>query len=195
MDLNKKQLNAYNNVEKIFTLFRKYGDKDYIGEAVSQNEHMLQAAQLASHKKMDIEAILAALFHDIGHLVSFKNEELKVNQYGVKDHEKVGAQFLRENGFEKSIIPDLVEKHVKAKKYLAFKDPTYMSRLSHASKTTLAEQGGIMTSGEAEEFEKDPHFDTVIQIRKFDELAKVVGVETIILQNYELICYDYLMSL
>jgi len=52
MEVNTKQRDTYNRITKIFSLYRKYGDKDYIGEAISQNEHMLQAAQLAAHKKL-----------------------------------------------------------------------------------------------------------------------------------------------
>lgn len=192
--MDTKGYETYCKVKKIFDLYHKYGEKDYIGEDINQNEHMLQAAQLAEEKNLGDEAILAALFHDIGHLISFENDELKTNQYGVKDHEKVGADYLKKNGFLNSIIPDLVEKHVKAKKYLAYKDPTYFDRLTYASKATLIEQGGLMNSHEAEFFEKDPLFTLAIAIRKIDEEAKVVDKETPTLDYYKELCYNYLLS-
>ena len=38
---------ALNNVDEIMRLYIKYGSEDYIGEPVSQIEHMCQCAQLA----------------------------------------------------------------------------------------------------------------------------------------------------
>lgn len=55
-------------VDEVFALYEIYGDEDYIGEPVSQLEHMSQAAALAVQEGYDDEVILAAFFHDIGHL-------------------------------------------------------------------------------------------------------------------------------
>ncbi len=38
---------AKENVEDVFAMYEKFGQADYIGEPVSQVEHMVQAAQLA----------------------------------------------------------------------------------------------------------------------------------------------------
>lgn len=35
------------NLKKIFTLYEEFGARDYVGEPVSQIEHMIQAAMLA----------------------------------------------------------------------------------------------------------------------------------------------------
>ena len=37
-------------MEAIFDLYTKYGDGDYIGEPVSQTEHMVQCAMLAEQE-------------------------------------------------------------------------------------------------------------------------------------------------
>lgn len=50
------------NVESILTLYKNYGDENYIGENVSQVEHMCQCAQLAENEGYDDEVILAAFF-------------------------------------------------------------------------------------------------------------------------------------
>ena len=52
--------------DEILTLYKMYGNQDYIGEPVSQIEHMCQCAQLAESENYDHEVILAAFFHDIG---------------------------------------------------------------------------------------------------------------------------------
>ena len=162
-------------LQEIFTLYEKFGDADYIGEPVSQIEHMSQAAQLAMKEGFDDEVVLAAFFHDIGHICVMQNEAASMGGYGVMSHEKIGADYLREKGFPERVA-QLVENHVRAKRYLTFKYPDYYNSLSEASRKTLEFQGGVMKADEAEAFEKDALFETSIQMRKWDELAKEVNV-------------------
>ena len=49
---------------------------------------------------------------------------------------------------------NLIENHVKAKRYLVWKHKEYYESLSEASKGTLKFQGGPLTEEEALEFEK-----------------------------------------
>ena len=49
-------------VEEVFGLYRQYGTDDYIGEPVSQIEHMSQAAELAMARNQP-KAALTALNH------------------------------------------------------------------------------------------------------------------------------------
>ena len=109
------------------------------------------------------------------------------------DHEKFGADYLRKNGFTET-IPNLIENHVKAKRYLAYKYPNYINKLSKASYNTLLEQGNIMDKKEAEEFEQNPLFSVSVQIRHYDEEAKYKNIKTNSLLYYKKKCYDYLMK-
>ncbi len=165
-------------VDEIFNLYVRFGNEDYIGEPVSQIEHMSQSAQLAIMEGFDDEVVLAAFFHDIGHICVMKNTANNMGGYGVKSHEKIGADFLREKGFPERVAR-LVENHVQAKRYLTFKHPEYYNSLSEASKQTLVYQGGVMTAAEAERFERDPLFEASIRMRKWDELAKETEVPII----------------
>lgn len=158
-------------VDEVFGLYEKYGAADYIGEPVSQLEHMSQSAQLAIDEGFDDEVVLASFFHDIGHICVMMDQEKKMGGFGVKSHEKIGADFLREKGFSEK-ISKLVESHVQAKRYLTFKYPEYYNQLSEASKKTLEFQGGIMVESEALLFEANPLFETSILMRKWDEQAK-----------------------
>jgi phosphonate degradation associated HDIG domain protein len=157
-------------VDEIFELYEKYGADDYIGEPVSQLEHMTQSAQLAEKEGYDEEVILAAFFHDIGHLCASLATE-SMNGFGVESHEKIGADFLRSKGFSERLAR-LVESHVQAKRYLTYARPEYYAQLSEASKQTLQFQGGPMTAGEAEAFTKDALFNLSIRMRQWDEMAK-----------------------
>jgi len=131
--------------EEVMALYEQHGSADYIGEPVSQLEHMSQSAQMATAEGYDEEVILAAFFHDIGHICP-PISQLKENMdgYGVMNHEKVGADYLREKGFSKRLA-QLVESHVQAKRYLTFAHPESFDQLSEASKRTLAFQGGRLT--------------------------------------------------
>ncbi|MFN7492149.1 MAG: phosphohydrolase, partial [Cyclobacteriaceae bacterium] len=69
-------------IHEIFALYEKYGHEDYIGEAISQIEHMSQAAQLAIEGGFDDEVILAAFFHDIGHICVSRNAANNMGGFG-----------------------------------------------------------------------------------------------------------------
>jgi phosphonate degradation associated HDIG domain protein len=170
-------MNIENNVNEILSLYYLYGNADYIGEPVSQIEHMVQCAQLAEESEADDELILAAFFHDIGHLYefAFPEQHLKhMEGVGIVDHENIGASYLKEKGFSEKITK-LVGSHVAAKRYLTFKFPEYYEQLSDASKKTLVFQGGIMTAEEADNFERDDLSTMIITLRLWDEKAKEIN--------------------
>jgi phosphonate degradation associated HDIG domain protein len=158
--------------DEIMRLYKEHGGAEYAGEKVSQLEHMAQAAQLAEAQGYDEEVVLAAFLHDIGHISEAAKGDNEMDGYGIKDHEELGAEFLREKGFSKKVAR-LVESHVEAKRYLTYKDPAYYSNLSDASKKTLEYQGGPMTTEEATAFEQYPLFDLIIRMRGWDEAAKI----------------------
>jgi hypothetical protein len=66
----------------------------------------------------------------------------------------------------------LVRHHVRAKRYLCWKEADYEKSLSEASQTTLRHQGGPMSASEAAEAEADPRWPLVLRLRSFDEAAK-----------------------
>ncbi len=99
------------NIDEILSLYKNFGNEDYIGEPVSQIEHMCQCAQFAQLEGYDDEVILAAFFHDIGHLCENAIPFQSMDGYGTIDHEKIGADYLLEKGFS-PVIAKLVTAHV-----------------------------------------------------------------------------------
>jgi len=158
-------------LDEIFSLYEKHGADDYIGEPISQIEHASQSAQLAERDGNDDEVILAAFFHDFGHICSKYEGDESMGGYGHIRHEKLGADFLRRRGFSEKITR-LIENHVQAKRYLCAKKPEYHRKLSEASKQTLEYQGGPMNTEEIAAFEKGPLFKLSIKLRAWDEAAK-----------------------
>ncbi|MFJ2365376.1 phosphonate degradation HD-domain oxygenase [Pseudomonas sp. NPDC087697] len=166
-------------IAEVFGWYERFGDSDYIGEPVSQIEHMSQAAERAMAEGFDDEVVLAAFFHDIGHLCAANAGSM--GGFGVASHERLGADYLRRLGFSERMAR-LVEYHVQAKRYLTFKEPGYYERLSEASRRTLEYQGGMMTAAEAEAFERDPLCAISLRMRQWDEQAKEMWVPVIDLE-------------
>jgi len=154
-------------VNELFSLYEKYGDENY-GEGVTQLMHMVQCAKLAIKEGCDDEMVLAAFFHDIGHLLEHDEE---MGTYGKKDHDKLGHDLLLQYGFSERIAK-LVASHVATKRYLTYKEPGYYEKLSDASKATLQYQGGPMNAEEASMYENDPLIKEYIRIRYWDDLGK-----------------------
>ncbi|MGE8062313.1 phosphonate degradation HD-domain oxygenase [Pseudomonas sp. NPDC089547] len=162
-------------IDSTFALYDRHGSDDYIGEAITQIEHMSQAAQLAMAEGFDDEVVLAAFFHDIGHLCG---GDASMGGYGVVSHERIGAEYLRRCGFGERMAR-LVQYHVEAKRYLTLRRPGYYQQLSEASRRTLEYQGGVMSEAQADAFERDPLFEVSLRMREWDELAKEVGVPVV----------------
>jgi predicted HD phosphohydrolase len=180
--------------EEIFNLFAEFGNADYIGEPVSQLEHAIQAAAMAEAEGYDDEMVLAALFHDIGHLVALKQGKYEnMNGFGATAHELIGADYLKEKGFSERLIA-LVYAHVIAKRYLVSKHEDYYNQLSEASKETLAFQGGKMNDEEMLVFEQHPMFQLYIKMREWDDRAKLQSFKGRGLDYYKKICNSYLES-
>ncbi len=158
-------------VADLFALYEAHGHDDYIGEPVSQLEHMWQAAALAQAEGYEEEVVLAAFFHDLGHLCAPRGEAASMNGFGAVNHEQLGADYLRARGFSERLAT-LVGSHVLAKRYLTFKHPEYLRQLSAASQATLAFQGGVMKAAEAAAFEQQPDAEILVRLRHWDDQAK-----------------------
>ncbi len=155
--------------QEIVQLFDNQGGAQYLGEAVTMKNHMLQCGDLAKLDGACDELIVAALTHDIGHLLI--QDAARLQDLGVDaHHDDVGADWLAER-FPRS-VSESVRLHVAAKRYLVTTDPSYAAKLSQASIYTLKMQGGLMNDGEIQEFLSHPHYQDAIQVRLWDDQAK-----------------------
>lgn len=178
-------------VSTLFSFITAQGDADYIGEPVSQLEHSLQAAHLAQESGIaDRDTVLGALLHDIGRFIPQSDSMPAMiapngTYVGREAHEIVGEKYLRDLGFSEKIC-QLVGAHVMAKRFLCAVDRDYYDGLSNSSKTTLKYQGGPFTEEQVRQMrQKDPILENKLQVRKWDDLAKVPGMKTHSLSFYE----------
>src|ERR1700733_5110252 len=103
--------NAAAITDEIMSFYEQHGGEEYAGEKVTQLEHMVQAAQLAEDQGYDEEVILSAFLHDVGHICEEGHGDNEMDGFGIKDHEEIGADYLKKKGFSKKVVR-LVESHV-----------------------------------------------------------------------------------
>jgi predicted HD phosphohydrolase len=156
-------------------LFAEAGRRAY-GESVSQLAHALQCAALACRDRADDEVIVAALLHDIGHLVESGNDHPEHH------HGRGGAALVRP--FVAPRIAWLIEHHVVAKRYLCTVDARYVQRLSPVSRRSYAAQGARLTLEERLGLETQPWFADAVRLRRWDDAAKVPGAPCAPLVEY-----------
>ena len=162
-------------IDVIDDLFRRKGASLYGGEAVTQTEHALQAAMLAEDAGAPPPLVAAALLHDVGHLLHDLPDD--VADMGTDDvHEQIGYQWLSEHFPPEVTEP--VHRHVDAKRYLCAVDSNYLATLSPASQQSLRLQGGPLTDEEVRSFEANPFFEQSVELRRWDDQAKVPGLKT-----------------
>jgi len=167
-------------IEEILAAFAACGHLDY-GESISMQEHMLQSAFLAESKGEDDAVVVATLLHDYGHLVC--NMPNNTFEEGIDNyHEDAGADALQD-WFGDEIV-GAVRLHVAAKRYLCAATPAYRDKLSPASITTLAVQGGPMDEQEMAEFRKLAGHRMALKVRVYDDLGKEKQMERPELEHY-----------
>ncbi|HVY13636.1 MAG TPA: HD domain-containing protein, partial [Rhodopila sp.] len=150
------------------------GEKRYGLSSVNQRAHALQAALLAERSGCDSALIAASLLHDIGHMVHDLGEDPAAE--GVDDrHEALGGEFLAR--WFGPAVTEPVRLHVAAKRYLCATEPDYFGRLSPDSVRSLELQGGPMSEQEVAEFRMIPEHEAAVKLRRFDEGAKVKGLD------------------
>ena len=161
-------------VRVIADLFASEGAGEYLGEAVTQAEHMLQAAMLAERDGAADALVAAALLHDVGHFAEALTGHDLMQGTDTR-HGETGASWLAQWFGEEVTEP--VRLHVAAKRYLCAVEPDYAATLSPASVYTLGVQGGPMRGAEIAEFEASPFAQDAVQVRRWDDAAKDPEVE------------------
>jgi len=172
---------ATQKINTLFNYMEKRGHSFY-DEVVTQLEHALQCAALAQQNDASPTLITGALLHDIGHIILDEHSAREAFLDTDLSHEEVGAQYM--TPFFPDAVTTPIRLHVPAKRYLCTTDASYHDGLSEASKRSFIVQGGVMSDEEREAFEQIPHFRDALTLRRWDDLAKVRGLETAELETY-----------
>ncbi|MFV0296242.1 MAG: HD domain-containing protein [Hyphomicrobiaceae bacterium] len=166
---------------RLFELLETHGNGRYGLSDVTQLDHALQSAALAADRLLGEEIVVAALFHDVGHLLA--DVDVSLADDGIDDrHEETSADML-EPIFGRA-VSEPVRLHVAAKRYLCGSNPAYFEKLSQDSRTSLAVQGGPMTALEIAAFDRLDGRAAALALRIIDDEAKIVGLRTPDLTSY-----------
>ncbi len=170
-----------NAVAEVFDLFARGGSVTY-DEAVTLEEHSLQTAALALHAEAPDHLVVAALLHDIGHVL--ESDARGNHDYTSTEwcHDAVAAEWLRPRFGD--AVADAVAGHVDAKRWLCATDPGYHDTLSAASKASLIAQGGVFSDTEADAWGSLPGADDAVRLRRWDDDGKVAGLRIPPLDHY-----------
>jgi phosphonate degradation associated HDIG domain protein len=149
----------------------------YLGEGhhayglhhLNQLQHALQSATRAEAQGLSPALVLAALLHDVGHMVHDLGHAPA--EEGVDDrHEALGAAWAAER-FPLA-VSEPIRLHVAAKRYLCATEAGYQVALSKDSVLSLALQGGPMSPAEQRAFLALPYAQDALTLRRIDEEAK-----------------------
>jgi predicted HD phosphohydrolase len=197
-------------ISTILSLYSKWGASDYIGESITQIEHALQCAQQATQDTRLLGydnfirncVIVAALLHDIGHLIGLEHGDMEMrisSGIGIRGRacdecdscdecielktnaKSVSLGIVGHEGIGAAylktlgmprLVCDLVAGHVPAKRYLCTTRAGYYDALSDASKQTMLLQGGMMKDYELREFQSSVMPELKVFLREYDDKAK-----------------------
>jgi phosphonate degradation associated HDIG domain protein len=168
-------MNTPLTLHELFALYDRKGDSLYGGEAVSQLQHGLQCALAAEQAGEPAAVIVAALLHDLGHLLLPENDPSE-------KHQETGAIAL--SPLFPATVTEVIRLHVDAKRYCCAVEEGYWEALSPASKQSLIYQGGAFTPAEAADFITLPAAEAAVRVRRYDDRAKEVGLLTPSLDHY-----------
>ena len=162
-------------IDAIDALFTSSAGMAYLGEDVTMVQHQLQAGALAVAAGLSDALAVAALLHDVGHMVGARDASAALADDVDARHDVAGARWLAQ-----WFGPDVTEPvrlHVAAKRYLVTAEPAYAATLSSASVHTLRLQGGPMSVEDAHAFAALPQASAAVALRRFDEAAKDAAVD------------------
>ena len=178
---NPDQVTADTVVDFIMGLFHHMGDQEYLGEAISQNDHGIQCAVLADQLEGRDSLTAAALLHDIGHFLHAFPQDCAED--GIDSvHEDLGSAFLAR--FFPASVSEPVRLHVNAKRYLCGAEPAYFDTLSEASVRSLMLQGGPFEGDDLDAFIQQPHAKDAVILRRCDDGAKIEGLDVPTIESY-----------
>ena len=168
-------------VDELLALYAGDDAQVLYDEAITERTHAEQCAWFARQARAEPALVVAALLHDVGHLILRDNRPIDVELTDNFHHDAAGAAHLA--GYFGAAVSEPVRLHVEAKRYLCAVESDYFDGLSPSSVRSLAVQGGPMSTAECRAFESTPYFADAVALRRFDERGKdpdllVDGFET-----------------
>ena len=141
-------------IAEITQLYEIYG-KTLKNEKRTYIEHAIISAAVAESSHLAETFVIAALLHDIGHLILIGQGEADDNVTA----QSIGARWLHDRGWP-DLLTDTIENYLQAARYIVFFDEHFLSLKAIP-----------MTESEARQFEQDPNFNHYVDLVLTDYLA------------------------
>lgn len=144
--------------------------------------HALTAAAHAERDGAAEPLVLAALLHDIGHVLALDDgfdDDRDV------EHAAYGAGWLAL--WLPPAVTEPVGLHIEAKRYICARDGDAIGRLDPRSRASLALQGGPMNAEECAAFEHLPGFAAALALRGWDDAPGLPDAALRRLEDYRLL--------
>lgn len=168
-------------VDAVIHLYKVAGRRDTTVDGLSQADHAVQCALLAEDERAPESLVVAALLHDLGHLLEPWPRDIA--QLGVDHrHEEIGSAWLA-----RAFGPEVcgpIRLHVPAKRYLCAVEENYLEALTPSSMRSLELQGGPMGAASARAFEGQRFFREAVWLRRLDDRAKRRGMSLPDIEEY-----------
>lgn len=169
------------SVADLCGLYASWGSQRY-DEELTQAAHAEQTAALAAAAGAPDPLVVAALLHDVGHLLDMASGDRREQPTTALRHEARGARYL--GGLFPASVTGPVALHVAAKRYRCAVDPEYRRQLSSGSERSLQRQGGPMSAEEVRSFEARPGCAHAVRLRSWDDEGKVDGLVVAPFESY-----------
>jgi predicted HD phosphohydrolase len=164
-------------VDKLKALFGAHGDILCGDGEVTYLSHALQASAWAETVMEPPAVIMAALCHDVGHMLALAGQQSEDTEYlGGHRAGVVGAQWLEDELWLGKAVTDPVRLHLSAMRYQAFKLPRYLSdQLGPSDRAAVESEDGAMTADEARRFEAHPWHKEALRVVAYHLAANKPG--------------------
>lgn len=173
-------MNATTLTDCIFEILRSADTEPAGPDSVTFLEHSLQAAALAERCGAPDAMVVAALLHDLGHLINATSGDTARGDN--PEHQELAAMWLS-IGFSRAVTQP-IRLHVAAKRYFSAVEPNYARRLSPSAKEHLPLPGGPMRPEEIETFKRTLWARDALALRRWDDAARVPGRSAPTLSHY-----------
>ncbi len=168
------------SIETIFTTLRKGGARRLPDAPEGILRHGLVAAAHARDAGAAPDMIVAALLHDVGHLLDLDDNDGFDDDRDV-EHAALGAAWL--SLWLPETVTRPIELHVHAKRYLA-RDARFIDTLTPMSRASLGLQGGPHGDAEAAIFERESYFADALRVRAWDDAPDLADARIGTLEDY-----------
>jgi predicted HD phosphohydrolase len=153
---------------RILRLFRTQGRQQLAG-GLSLETHALRCASLAGDAGEPDALIAACLLQNYGRLILGGTHSPRPAAWQ-PEADRVGPDRLA-SWFNPEVVEPIRLKE-DARRYLCWREPGYLRSLPVPVLEALPASGGIMTDGEAFEFEVNPHSSAAVRLQRYADLAQ-----------------------